>query len=69
MYDLIGRMKAAPGERDALPETQLTDLRNMPGYMSHILAQHPTDADARSITGAWDREASHRASLSLPSVQ
>lgn len=34
-----------------------------------MVAQDPADADAIWITEVWDSEASHKASLSLPSVK
>lgn len=41
----------------------------MPGCLSYIVALDPADEDAIWITEAWIDEASHKASLSLPSVQ
>ena len=41
----------------------------MPGCLSYIVAQDRKDADAIWITEVWNTAASHRASLSLPSVQ
>lgn len=69
MYGLIGKMKATPGQRDALAAILLEGLRDMPGCLSYIVAEDPADPDALWITEAWDSEVSHRASLSLPSVQ
>ena len=69
MYGLIGKIKAAPGQRDALISILLGGLRDMPGCLSYVVAQDPTDADALWVTEAWDRKESHQASLSLPSVQ
>lgn len=69
MYGLIGKIKAAPGQRDALISILLEDVSSMPGCLSYIVAQDPADADAIWITEVWDSQASHKASLSLPSVQ
>lgn len=69
MYGLIGRMRAKPGQRDALIAILLDGVSGMPGCLSYIVAQDPKDADAIWITEVWDTAASHRASLSLPSVQ
>jgi quinol monooxygenase YgiN len=41
----------------------------VPGCLSYIVAQDSADPDAIWVTEAWDSEESHRASLSLPSVQ
>jgi quinol monooxygenase YgiN len=58
-----------PGQRDALISILLEGVSGMPGCHSYIVAQDPTDPDAIWITEAWDSQESHRASLSLPSVQ
>jgi quinol monooxygenase YgiN len=62
-------MKVAHGQRDALISILLDGLSGMPGCLSYIVTQDPTDADAIRVTEAWDSKASHQASLSLPSVQ
>ncbi|MET4729683.1 quinol monooxygenase YgiN [Lysobacter enzymogenes] len=69
MYGLIGRMKAAPGQREALIALLLDDVGAMPGCYSYVVARDPGDGDAIWITEVWDNAASHRASLSLPQVQ
>ena len=69
MYGLIGKMKAAPGQRDALIAILLDGVSGMPGCLSYVVAQDPADADAIWITEVWDSPASHKASLSLPSVK
>ena len=69
MYGLIGKMKAVPGQRDALIAILLQGVSGMPGCLSYIVAHDVTDADAIWITEVWDSQASHQASLSLPSVQ
>lgn len=69
MYGLIGKMKAVPGQRDALAAILLEGTQDMPGCLSYIVAQDPTDADALWITEAWQSEAHYRASLTLPSVR
>jgi quinol monooxygenase YgiN len=69
MYGLIGKMVAVPGQRDALTAVLLEGVAGMPGCLSYVVATDPVDADALWITEVWDSEASHRTSLSLPSVQ
>lgn len=69
MYGLIGRMTAAAGQRDALIAILLEGTAEMPGCLSYVIARDPADPGAIWITEVWDSEASHRASLSLPSVQ
>lgn len=69
MYGLIGKMIAAPGQRDALIEILLQGTTGMPGCRSYVVAADPGDANAIWITEVWDDEASHKGSLSLPAVQ
>jgi quinol monooxygenase YgiN len=69
MYGLIGKIKANPGQRDALLDILLENAASMPGCLSYVVAKDPTDADAIWVTEVWDSQESHRNSLSLPSVQ
>lgn len=69
MYGLIGKMTAKPGQRDALIAVLLDGVAGMPGCLSYIVAEDPANPDAIWITEVWDREESHKASLTLPSVQ
>ena len=69
MYGLIGKMSAAPGQRDALIAILLAGIKAMPGCLSYIIARDPADADAIWITEVWESEAHHRASLELATVQ
>ena len=69
MYGLIGKMKAVAGQRDALISILLGGVSGMPGCLSYVVAQDPADPDAIWITEVWDSPASHKASLSLPSVK
>ena len=69
MHGLIGRMRAQPGQRDALLEILLEGTGEMPGCLSYVVAKDPTDADAIWITEVWDSRESHTASLRLPAVQ
>lgn len=69
MYGLIGKVKATKGQRDVLIAILLKGVPDMPGCLSYIVAQDPTDEDTIWITEVWDSQESHRASLTLPSVQ
>jgi quinol monooxygenase YgiN len=69
MYGLIGKLKVVPGQRDALITILLEGISSMPGCLSYVVAQDPTDPDAVWITEVWDSQESHKASLSLPAVQ
>ena len=69
MHGLIGKMLAAPGQRDALIAILLEGIGGMPGNLSYIVATDPVDENAIWITEVWDSAESHRASLSLPVVR
>ena len=69
MYGLIGKMRATPGQREALLAILLEGTEAMPGCLSYVIAQDPAEADAIWITEVWTDAASHTASLSLPAVQ
>lgn len=69
MYGLIGKMRAQPGQRDALLAVLLEGTGAMPGCLSYVVAKDPVDADAIWITEVWDSRASHAASLQLPAVR
>ena len=69
MYGLIGKMRAQPGQRDALIAILLEGTASMPGCLSYGIATDKLDADALWITETWIDQASHKASLSLPAVQ
>jgi quinol monooxygenase YgiN len=69
MHGLIGKMRAQPGQRDALIAILLEGTGGMPGCLSYVVAKDPADADAIWITEVWDSRASHAASLRLPAVR
>jgi quinol monooxygenase YgiN len=69
MYGRIGKMMAVAGRRDALAAILLEGIQGMPGCLSYVIATDPAAVDTLWITEVWDSAASHRASLTLPSVQ
>ena len=69
MYGLIGKMMAAPGQRDALIAILLESTTAMPGCLSYVVAKDAKDAAAIWITEVWDSKDSHAASLTLPAVK
>ncbi len=69
MYGLIGKINAVQGQRDALVSILMGGMQNMPGCVSYIVAHDPSDPNGIWITEVWDSQASHQASLKLPSVQ
>jgi quinol monooxygenase YgiN len=69
MYGLISKMTATPGKRDEVIAILVGVAANMPGCLSYIVAKDTSDANSICITEAWESQASHEASLSLPSVK
>ena len=69
MYGLISKMTATPGKRDEVIAILVGVAANMPGCLSYIVAKDTSDANSMWITEAWESQASHEASLSLPSVK
>jgi quinol monooxygenase YgiN len=69
MYGLIGKMVAHAGKRDELGKILIDGIAGMPGCLSYIVANDPSDANLIWITEAWQSKDAHAASLSLPSVR
>ncbi len=69
MYGLIGRMLAKPGKRAELAAILVQEDGSMPGCLSYVVAEDPTNPDALWITEVWVDSAAHKASLELPPVQ
>jgi quinol monooxygenase YgiN len=69
MYGLIGRIQTTPGQRDALAAILLDGVAGMPGCLSYVVARDASDPDSLWVTEVWEDQASHQASLSIPSVQ
>lgn len=69
MYGIISQMKATEGNREKLIEILLNGTKDMPGCKLYAIAADTADETGIWITEIWDSEASHQASLQLPSVQ
>lgn len=69
MYGLIGKMTAKAGERDTLTAILVKGIVGMPGCLSYVVANDPTNAEVIWITEVWESEEAHAASLGLPSVR
>jgi len=69
MFGLIGKMMAAPGQRDTLIGILLESTTGMAGCLSYIVAKDVKDENAIWISEVWDSKDSHAASLSLPEVK
>jgi quinol monooxygenase YgiN len=68
MFGMIGKMTSAPGKR-AEVIALLLPVNAMPGCLSYVVAQDPSDENGIWITEVWDSKESHDASLSLPEVK
>ena len=69
MYGMIGKITAAPGQRDALGRLLLSGSADMPGCLSYVVSEDLKDPDALWVAEAWDSKDSHAASLKLPAVR
>lgn len=69
MYGLIAKITAAAGQRDALATILIDGTDAMPGCLSYVIAADATEPDALWVTEVWESQASHQASLQLPTVQ
>lgn len=69
MYGLIGKMRATPGDREALCSILCESVGEMPGCLSYVVSEDPTDGDAIWITEVWDSKENHKASLELDAVK
>ena len=69
MYGLIGRIETKPGAAAELASILVEGVAGMPGCLSYVVARDVEDPDSLWVTEVWDSQASHEASLSLPSVQ
>lgn len=68
MYGLIGQIEATPDKRDELAGI-LVGMGEMPGCLTYIVANDPTDANTLWVTEAWETKQAHADSLHLPAVQ
>lgn len=69
MFGLIGRVTAHAGKRDELGSILLASISDLQGCLSYVVAKDSKDPDSLWITEIWDSEASHKASLALPTVR
>jgi quinol monooxygenase YgiN len=69
MFGMIGKMTAAPGKRAEVIALLLQAVNAMPGCLSYVVAQDPSDENGIWITEVWDSRESHDASLALPEVK
>jgi quinol monooxygenase YgiN len=68
MYGLISKLKAVPGQRDALVNVLLRGSKAMPGCIHYIIARDVHDEHTLWVVETWDSTQAHQSSLSLPTV-
>ena len=68
MYGLISKLKAAPGQRDALIRVLLQGSRAMPGCIHYVVAKDIHEEHTLWVVETWDSAQAHQSSLSLPEV-
>jgi quinol monooxygenase YgiN len=69
VYGLISKIKSLSGQREALISILLENAAGMPGCYNYVISRDAADSDAIWVTEVWENVSSHKASLSLPSVQ
>src|SRR5260370_26813855 len=69
MYRLIVKLTAVAGKREELIRILKEATVDMPGCFSYVVAKDSVDENVIWVTEAWDSQASHDASLSLPAVK
>ena len=68
-FGLIGHIKVQSGQRSALAAILAEGSDRMPGCLSYVVAEDVSDPDGLWVTEVWRDQASHQASLELPSVR
>jgi quinol monooxygenase YgiN len=68
VYGLISKLKAVPGQRDALIRVLLQGSRAMPGCIHYVVAKDIHDEHTVWVVETWDSAQAHKSSLSLPEV-
>lgn len=68
MYGLIGQIIATPGGRDELGAI-LAGMGSMPGCLSYVVANDPTEPETLWVTEVWENKQDHTDSLALPGVE
>jgi quinol monooxygenase YgiN len=63
------KVTSIPGQRDTLIGILVAGSASVPGCLSYVVAKDPNDDSGVWITEVWDSEASHSASLTLPTVK
>nr|WP_236599829.1 putative quinol monooxygenase [Ramlibacter alkalitolerans] len=65
---MISKLKAEPGQREALMAILLQGTRAMPGCIHYIIGRDTQDERTLWVVETWDSPQAHRSSLALPEV-
>ncbi len=71
MYGLFGKMRAHPGQRDALLNHLLDSvalLHDLEGCYVYVISAAPDDPDGIWVNEVWRSQDDHRASLTHPAI-
>jgi quinol monooxygenase YgiN len=72
MYGLFGKMRAQPGQRDALIALLLDAAKLMPdieGCYLYVIGSAPDDPDGMWVSEVWRSQEDHQASLGHETVK
>jgi quinol monooxygenase YgiN len=69
MWGMIAKLTAVAGKRGALIEILSRNSETMPGCLIYLVAEDAADENVIWVSEAWQDEASHADSLTLPAVQ
>jgi quinol monooxygenase YgiN len=69
MWGMIAKITTVAGKRDEMAAVLKEGGAAMPGCLSYVVAFDVLGENTLWVTEAWDSQASHDASLSLPQVQ
>lgn len=68
MYGLISKLKAQPGQRDALVRVLLQGSHDLPGCVHYIVSRDVHDHNIVWVVETWESTQAHHAALTLPAV-
>jgi quinol monooxygenase YgiN len=69
MYGLIVSMKTTEGDRDKLISILGAAMNDLPGCISHVIAEDREDKTLIWITEIWENQKDHQAAIQMPKVQ
>ncbi len=72
MYGLFGKMRAQPGQREALLAHLLraaSQLDDLAGCYLYVISSDPDDPDGIWVNEVWRSQADHQASLQHAAIQ